>query len=56
MEYAGAALKVLVKKGPLGKHFLKKGILLKEGTYIVTMLGTKILNNYHLYKDPRMKP
>ena len=39
-------LKVLVKEGPLGLHFLKKGILTKQGTYIMAILGTGILNNY----------
>ena len=28
----GVVLKILVKKGPLGIHFLKKGILTKRGT------------------------
>ena len=44
----GVALKVLVKKGPLGIHFLKKGILTKQGTYITAILGTGIFNNYQM--------
>ena len=44
----GVVLKVVVKEGPLGIHFLKKGILTKQGTYITAMLGTGILNNYHI--------
>ena len=47
--HMGVVLKVLVKKGPLGIHFLKKGILTKQGTYIMAILGTGILNNYHIY-------
>ena len=40
-------------KGPgkgetIGIHFLKKGILTKQGTYIMAILGTGILNNCHL--------
>ena len=44
----GVVLKVLVKEGPLGIHFLKKGVLTKKGTYIMAILGTGILNNYHI--------
>ena len=44
----GGCSKVLVKEGPLGIHFLKKGILTKQGTYIMAILGTGILNNYHV--------
>ena len=47
-QHLGVVLKVLVKEGPLGIQFLKKGILTKQGTYIVAILGTGILNNYHL--------
>ena len=47
-RYMGVVLKVLVKEGPLGIHFLQKGILTKEGTYIMVILGTCILNNYHM--------
>ena len=49
----GVVLKVLVKKGPLGIHFLKKGILTKQGTYTMAILGTGILNNYRVefYRD-----
>ena len=46
--YRGVVLKVLVKKGPLGIHFLKKGIPTKQGTYIMAILGTGILNNYQI--------
>ena len=44
----GVVLKVLVKEGPLGIHFLKQGILTKQGTYIMAILGTGILNNNHV--------
>ena len=44
----GVVLQVLVKKGLLGIHFLKKGILTKQGTYIMAILVTGILNNYHM--------
>ena len=44
----GVVLKVLVKEGPLGIHFLKRWILTKQVTYIMAMLGTGILNNYHM--------
>ena len=40
----GVVLKVLVKEGPLGIHFLKKEI----PTYIMAILGTGILNNYYI--------
>ena len=48
----GVVLKVLVKEGPLGIHFLK-GIQTKQGTYTMAILGTGVLNNYHIgsYKD-----
>ena len=46
--HVGVVLEVLVKEGPLGIHFLKQGILTKQGTYIMAMLGTGILNNYHV--------
>ena len=39
-------LKVLVREEPLGIHFLKKGIITKQGTYIMVNFGTGILNNY----------
>ena len=42
----GVVIKVLVKKGALGIHSLKKGIPTKQGTYIMAILGTGILNNY----------
>ena len=38
--YVGVVLLVLVKERLLGIHFLKKGILAKEGTYIMAILGT----------------
>ena len=48
--HMGVVLKVLVKEGPSGIHFLKKGILTKQGTYIMAILGTGILNNYDIEK------
>ena len=42
---------VLVKEGPLGIHFLKKGMLTKEGTYIMAIFGTGILNNYQIKQE-----
>ena len=35
----GVVLNVLVKEGPSGIHFLKKGILTKQGTYIMAIWG-----------------
>ena len=46
--HVGVVLKVLVKEGPLGIHLHKKGILTKQGTYIMALLGTGILKNYHM--------
>ena len=43
----GVVLKLLVKEGPLGIHFRKKGIRTQQGTYIIAFFGTGILNNYH---------
>ena len=37
-------LKVLFQDGPLGIHFLKRGILIQKGVYIVANLGTGIWN------------
>ena len=44
----GVVLKVLVKKGPLEIHFINgnPGILTKQGTYIMAILGTGILDNH----------
>ena len=47
-KHVGIVLKVLVKEGPLGIHFLKKAILTNQGTYIMAILGTGILNNYRV--------
>ena len=47
-KHVEGVLKVLAKEGPLGIHFLKKGILTKQGTYVMAILGTCILNNYHV--------
>ena len=47
-DYMGVVLKVLVKEGPLGIHFFKKGILTRQGTCMMAILGTSILNNYHI--------
>ena len=44
----GVVLKVLVKKRPLGIHILKIEVLPKQGTWIIAILGTSILNNYHI--------
>ena len=38
--------------GPLGTHSLKKGILTKQGTYVMAVFGTGILSNYHLGERP----
>ena len=38
----GVLLNILVKKGPLGIHFLKKGIPTKQGTYIMAISGISI--------------
>ena len=45
----GVVLKVLVNKGPLGMHFLKKRVLTKQGTSTMGIFGTGILNSYHDY-------
>ena len=48
----GGCSKVLVKKGPSGIHFVKKGIPTKQGTYIImAIFGTGILNNYHMFHE-----
>ena len=54
--HMGVVLKVLVKEGPLGIHFVKKDFLTKQRTYIMAILGTCILNNYHItYPRPRLR-
>ena len=39
----GLLKKVLLKKGPLGMYFLKRGSSLKQGTNIMPILGTGIV-------------
>ena len=36
------------KEGTIGNTFLEKGILTKQGTYTMAVLGTGILNNYQV--------
>ena len=36
------------KKGTAGNNFLEKGIQTKQGTYIMAILGTVMLNNYRI--------
>ena len=48
----GVVLKVLVKKGPLGTHFLDPNQI---GIYFIAILGTVILNN-HQYQPETLNP
>ena len=40
------------KEGTIGNPFPQKGILTKQGTYVMAILGTGILSNYHLGERP----
>ena len=50
--YMWVVLKGLVKKGPLGLHFLKGGILTKLRNLPSGLFGDSILNDYHIEVCP----
>ena len=39
------------KEDPIGTVLPQKGILTKQGTYIMAILGTCLLSNYHMSMD-----